>query len=112
MKYKALLIISILFLLSACSKPIDESKVDYVGAWNGPEMTLTISQNGNIKYKRVKGKVSTSLDAPLQEFTNDGFIVGIAFFTTTFIVSEKPHRVDGQWQMMVDDVLLTRKADW
>ena len=74
-------------------------------------MTLTISKNGKVKYKRVRGNASTSLDAPLKEFTNEGFIVGVSFFTTTFVVSEKPHLVDGQWQMVVDDVLVTRSAN-
>ncbi len=108
MKYKFLLVFSLLFLLVSCSKPIDELHKSYVGEWQGKQMWLLIEQSGNVSYKRKISNVTTSVNAPLQEFTNEGFVVGVWSFTTVFTVSEPPKKVEGKWQMVVDGVRLTK----
>ncbi|MBS3796595.1 hypothetical protein [Pseudoalteromonas sp. BDTF-M6] len=105
----ALLIVSLVFVLCACSKPIPREKADYIGYWRGGNMELTIHPDGSFTYEREEGNTSTSINAPLQKFEGDDFVVGIGFFNTRFEVSQAPHQVNGQWQMVVDGVLLTKK---
>ncbi len=108
MKYGFLVICVISLLLTACSQPLPEDKLSYVGEWQSKEMGLLILQDGTVAYKRLKGGRSTSVNGPLKEFVGDDFTVGIWFLTTTFNVSEPPHEVDGAWQMVVDGVRLSR----
>ncbi len=108
MKYSFFVIFFMLVLLPACSQPLPEDKLSYVGDWQSKEMELLILQDGTVSYKRLKRGGSTSVDGPLKEFVGDDFEVGIWFLTTTFEVSEPPHEVKGSWQMVVDGVRLTR----
>ena len=94
--------------LAACSNPLPEDRIDYVGEWQSKEMGLLILQDGTVAYKRLKGGGSTSVNGPLKEFVGNDFAVGFLFLTTTFKVSEPPHQIDGTWQMVVDGVRLTK----
>ena len=106
---KRIFLASLLSLaLIACSNPIPESKMDYVGVWRGREMALLILPDGTVSYERLKNGGKTSVNGPLKEFIGDDFVVGVLFITTTFEVSEPPHEVNGQWQMVEDGVRLTR----
>lgn len=108
MKIKTIAFISAIFLLTACSKPIEESRLNYVGSWQSNEMALLILQDGSVAYKRIKGGGTSSINGPLKEFDGDDFVVGVLFLTTTFKVTEPPHEVNGRWQMVVDGVRLTK----
>jgi hypothetical protein len=105
---KFLLFISFVLLLSACSKPLPADKSQYVGEWHSKEMSLLILQDGTVAYKRLKGGGSVSVNGPLKEFKGNDFVVGFAFLTTTFKVSQKPALVNGHWTMTVDGVQLVR----
>lgn len=98
----------VLLLLAACANPVPPEKVAYVGQWNGLGMRLLITQDGSVAYERHKGGVKTSLNAPLKKFEGDNFVVGIGFWTTTFVVSKPPREENGRWKMTVDGVELTR----
>ena len=111
MKGKHLILIFTLLMLSACSKPIPESWLDYVGEWRSKEMSLLILKDGSVAYKRLKGGTTTSINGPLKEFVGDDFVVGVWFFTTTFNVSELPEEIDGKWRMVVDGVRLTKTKE-
>ena len=74
-------------------------------------MALLILQDGSFAYERLKGGATASINGPLKEFVGDDFVVGVWFFTTTFVVSEVPHEVEGQWQMVVDGIRLIRIAE-
>lgn len=108
---KLALLLFIALSISACSKPIPEDKLSYAGEWQSKEMYLLILPDGTVSYQRVKDGVRTSIDAPLTEFVGEDFVVGLAFFTTTFDVSEVPHQVDGKWVMVVDGVKLTKNIE-
>jgi len=95
--------------LSSCDNPLPPSKLDYQGRWESENMLLNITQQGQVYYERQEGIVNTSVEAPIKEFTSTGFSVGIGFFSTDFVVDQKPMEVDGQWQMIVDGVLLIRR---
>ena len=105
--------VAFLFIISAgliaCAKPLPEDKLDYAGQWYGNGVSLVILQEGTIAYERKEGNRSTTINAPIKGFNGDDFTVGIGFFTTDFKVSEAPHQVEGQWQMVVDDTRLVRQ---
>jgi len=98
-------------LLAACSKPIPESRLSYVGEWKSKQMRLLILRDGSVAYKRLKGGATVSVTGPLKEFVGDDFVVGVRLFTTTFAVSRPPQKVDGKWPMVVDGVRLTKAAE-
>ncbi len=95
-------------VLSACGKPVPAEKAAYVGEWRSQNMTLAISQEGRVAYKRVSGSSTTSVDGPLQRFEGDNFVVGFAFLSTTFAVSKAPYQDGRHWKMVVDGVELTK----
>ena|SRR5271154_5788350 len=95
--------------LSGCSKPVPAEKSAYVGEWKSPAMYLLITQDGSVKYVRLKGGVKTTVTGPLQKFEGDDFEVGIAFLSTRFVVSRAPVQANGAWKMVVDGEELTRK---
>jgi hypothetical protein len=95
-------------LLTGCGEPVPPEKSDYVGEWKHPTISLLITQNGSVKYKREEGSVSKSIDAPLKGFKGNSFVVGFGPMNTTFVVSKPPHKVGENWVMTVDGVELTR----
>lgn len=95
-------------LLAACGIEVPPAKSAYIGYWEADGMSLLITQDGSISYKRMKKGVSTKIDAPLKAFNGDDFDVGVGPMITTFKVSSPPHEVAGSMQMTVDGVELTR----
>jgi len=108
---KFIFLSSLLLLLLACAKPVPSDKANYVGNWKGRATSLLITQDGSVVYKRIKGGVTTSINAPLQEFHDNNFDVGVGTLKTTFVVSKPPHQVKGKWKMIVDGVILTKVED-
>ena len=108
---KFIFLSSLLLLLVACAKPVPPEKVNYVGYWQARTMSLLITQDGSVVYKRIKGGATTSINAPLQEFHGNDFDVGVGTLKTTFVVSKPPHQVNGKWKMTVDGVELTKIED-
>ena len=102
------LLLAVALLLTACANPVPPEKAAYVGQWNAPGMSLLITQDGSVDYKRIKGGANTSITAPLKKFEGDNFVVGIGIWTTTFVVSKPPREDGGRWKMTVDGVELTR----
>lgn len=100
--------IFLLLALAACGKPVPPDKSAYVGHWQSPSMSLLITQDGRIVYKRETKGGRRSIKGPLQGFEGDDFKVGVAMLGTTFHVSAPPHREEGRWTMTVDGVELTR----
>ncbi|MGX1111289.1 type III secretory pathway lipoprotein EscJ [Pseudoalteromonas sp. MBR-15] len=111
MKKFILLVLAVLTLTS-CSKPLPADKLSYVGEWESKEMYLLIHQDGTVVYKRVQDGGSTSINAPLKEFIGDDFVVGVAFLTSNFDVTEAPHLVGDEWVMVVDGVRLTKNQGY
>lgn len=98
-------------ILSACGKPVPPEKSSYVGEWQEKAMYLVITQDGSVKYERLKGGATVSVSGPLKEFNEKGFEVGIGPMSTTFVVNKPPFQEGTQWKMVVDDVLLTKTAE-
>jgi len=108
MAYKHWMVTLSLLLLTACSNPVPEDRMDYVGEWSSKEMQLLILQDGTVTYNRLKSGANVSINGPLKEFSGNDIVVGIGFVTTTFNVSQPPMQVEGVWMMTVDGVQLTR----
>jgi hypothetical protein len=94
--------------LAACGKPVPPEKSAYVGEWQSPTMALLITQDGSVRYKRIRGGMTTSVDGPLKGFAGDNFEVGVGPMSTTFVVSKPPYQDGCKWKMVVDGVELTR----
>jgi hypothetical protein len=107
-KTRLVLVILALLILTACGVPVPQDRAAYVGEWRAQSMSLKLSQDGRVLYKRVKGSATTSIDAPLRRFVGDNFVVGVPFIETTFEVSKPPYQDAGTWKMVVDGVELTR----
>ncbi len=103
-------LLSSMFLV-ACAKPVPPDKSVYVGEWREKTMYLMISRDGSVRYERLKGGMSTSLEGPLKGFSGDNFEVGIGPMAKTFVVSKPPFQDGEDWKMVVDDVELTKVAD-
>lgn len=95
-------------LLVGCAKPLPPEKLAYAGEWRSSSMSLLITQDGNVMYKRKDGDMSKSINGPLQAFEGNNFVVGVGPVKTTFVVSTPPHEDQGTWTMVVDGVELTK----
>ena len=98
--------------LAACAKPVPPEKAAFVGEWQRAEMYLLITQDGSVRYKRLKGGGTVEVNGPLQRFEGDDFVVGIGSMNTRFDVTVPPHKLeDGSWKMTVDGLELTRTSE-
>jgi hypothetical protein len=95
-------------LLIACSQPLPTDKSSYAGQWHGPGMSLRITNDGRVEYRRRTSGGNTSINAPIQRFEGDNFVVGLGPFNTTFVVAKPPHLDGAVWKMTVDGVDLVR----
>ena len=95
--------------LVGCTKPVPAERIAYVGEWGSPAMSLLITRDGSVKYRRIQGGATTSVSGPLQKFEGDDFHVGIAMMSTRFVVSKAPVQENGIWKMVVDGEQLTRR---
>ena len=106
---KQLVIVLLLMCaLAGCAKPVPPEKSSYVGEWQSKTMYLLITQDGSIRYKRLKGGVSTSIEGPIKGFDGDNFEAGLGPMSSTFIVSKPPYQDGSQWKMVVDGEQLTK----
>lgn len=108
---KLLFALAVFASLIGCGKPVPQEKTAYVGEWQQTTMYLLITQDGSVKYKRLKGGGSTSIEGPLKGFVGDNFEVGIGPLATTFVVNKPPYQDGDTWKMVVDEVELVRTAN-
>jgi hypothetical protein len=104
-------LLALLGSLVGCGKPVPAEKSAYVGEWQTRTMYLLITQDGSVRYKRLKGGASTSVEGPLNGFTGNDFEVGVGPMATTFVVSKPPYQDGERWKMVVDGVELVKTAD-
>ncbi len=108
---KLVFLLALLGSLAGCGKPVPPEKSAYVGEWQEKTMYLLITQDGSVRYKRLKGGASTSVEGPLKGFNGNNFEVGIGPMATTFVVGKPPYQDGGKWKMVVDEVELTKTAN-
>jgi hypothetical protein len=109
MKYPKLLVLfALLSSLGGCGKPVPKEKSMYVGEWQEKAMYLLITQDGSVKYKRMKDGGTTSVEGPLKGFNGNNFDVGLGPMATTFVVTKPPYQDGEQWKMVVDGLELTK----
>ena len=97
--------------LLGCGKPVPPEKSAYVGEWQDPGVYLLITQDGSVRYKRLQGGATTSIEGPLKGFKGDDFEVGIGPLTATFVVAKPPFQEGDHWKRVVDGVELTKTDD-
>ena len=102
--------VCIALLLAACGEPVPKARLAYVGEWHAEKMQLVITQDGFVNYVRRSEHGKTTVNAPIQRFDGDHFVVGIGPFSTTFVVSKPPHLDGAAWKMTVDGVELVRRS--
>ena len=98
-----------MLLCLACGKPVPADKSDYVGTWLTDSMSLVITQDGNVRYKRLVAGVKKSIEAPIKSFEGNDFVVGLGPVTTAFKVGTPPYQDSATWRMVVDGVTLTKQ---
>lgn len=108
--WKRMAALSLALWLAACGEPVPQEHKAYVGYWSSAQMTLLITADGRVAYKRVSGGMSWSIEAPIKRYEADGFTVGFGPFDTHFKVSKPPYQEGGKWKMVVDGVELTRTS--
>lgn len=106
--WKKIAALSLAFWLVACGESVPQDHKSYVGDWRSAQMSLFITADGRVAYKRLSGGGSRSIEAPIKSYDADGFTVGVGFLDTHFKVSKPPYRDGSQWKMVVDGVELTR----
>jgi hypothetical protein len=106
---KAVAAVTLFAALAGCSKPLPPEKAAYAGQWNGAQVSLLITKEGRVEYKRVEGSNKTSINAPVKEFKGNDMVVGVGPMDTTFVVSQPPHQDGETWKMTVDGNELTRQ---
>jgi hypothetical protein len=103
-----------LVLVAGCANPVPPEKVAYIGHWQNQSVSLLITAEGRVEYRRARGSTTTSLKAPIKAFSGDNFEAGLGPLSTTFVVSKPPHQEHGVWRMVVDGEVLTRRqaGEW
>jgi len=98
-------------VLAACGGgPLPAEKAAYAGDWRAKDMRVVITPDGHLSYERRDGSNSKSINAPIQRFDGDNFVVGVGPLSTTFVVSKPPWRDDTLWKMTVDGVELVKRG--
>jgi len=108
--WKKMAALSLVLWLAACGEPVPQEHRAYVGYWSSTQMSLLITADGRVAYKRISGSTSRSIQAPIKSYETDGFTVGIGPFDTRFKVSKPPYKDGGKWKMVVDGVELVRAS--
>jgi hypothetical protein len=86
--------------------PLPADKKNYVGKWTNTTITLEISLEGDVKYKKEEGSRKTTINGPIKEFDKDNFVVGFWFMTSTFEVQKTPFQEGERWAMVVNGTKL------
>ena len=104
-------LVVLMVLIAGCNSiPIPEEKKTYIGTWEGVGFYLTITDDGAVNYRRVKGKSTKTITGPVTDFKGDDFVVGLLFITTRFEVQHPPYKEGDDWFMVVDGVELKKIA--
>ena len=101
----------VLLLFGCQGQPVPVNKKDFVGYWYGTGMSLLITSDGNLSYERKKDNMSTTVNAPIQEFDSDHFTAGVWIFTTEFKIDRAPYQDGDAWRMVIDGVILTKQPE-
>ncbi len=108
---KTLVLLLLSISLVGCGKQVPAERMSYVGEWQEKTMYLLITQDGSIRYKRLKGGVTRSIEMPLKGFDGHDFEAGVGPMATTFVVSKPPYQDGEKWKMVVDGVELTKTGE-
>jgi len=97
-----------LAILSGCGEPLSEDKLEYVGLWRGGNELIEIKEDGSVSYAKVRLNSTETIEGPIKEFTDEGFVVGYLFLTKKFKVDKPPYQENGNWKMVLNGVEMTK----
>ena len=104
------LAVTLMSLVACSGVEIPPDKQDYVGVWRAETMALEITRAGMVSYERVENGATKEINAPIQEFRGDDFVVGVGPVSTTFHVDRPPYADGDTWKFVVDGVELVRQG--
>jgi hypothetical protein len=81
----------------------------WVGAWEGPGMSVHIEPSGLVTIEQ-RGSSTTRVAAPAIRWDDDALVIGAFGLETTYRVDEPPYEHDGEWRMVLEGVPLVREA--
>lgn len=90
--------------------PVPERFQSLVGTWKTFGTSLSIYQEGYIKYASKNGQMPIEIRGPITKWTDQGFISGAIILTQEFKVTTPPHQVEGKWEMVVNGERLIKTA--
>lgn len=108
MKYFQFFAIINLVILSGCGESLGEDKLDYVGVWKGGNELIEINEDGSVSYAKVRPNHTETVEGPIKEFTDEGFVVGYLFLTKKFKVDKPPYQENGKWKMVLNGIEMTK----
>ena len=108
MKYVQFFAFINLVILSGCGEPLSEDKLDYVGLWRGGNLLIEIKEDGSVSYAKVRTNNTETIEGPIKEFTDEGFVVGYLFLSMKFKVDKSPYKENGNWKMVLNGVEMTK----
>lgn len=108
MKYIQFIAFISFVILSGCGEPLSEDKLDYAGLWRGGNELIEINKDGSVSYAKVRLDNTETIEGPIKEFTDEGFVVGYLFLTTKFKIDKPPYQENGKWKMVLNGVEMTK----
>jgi hypothetical protein len=89
--------------------PIPEDKRALVGDWEGHGINLTITEGGQITFKKQSGSFSKSISGFFTGFEGNDLKVNAFITTLTIHIQEPPHQDRGVWVMTVEGDKVLKK---
>lgn len=99
-KIGILSIVGLLLVSCTTGQGIPNNKKEFIWEWRSDTITLIITEEWKLNYKKDSNNSSTSFSWPIQEFTNEYIKAGIWFFSKEFTVDDFPH-INAEWKTQV-----------
>ena len=82
---------------------------EIVGVWQSSEITLVVGADGLLEHEEHTDGTNRSFNAPILEWSDDGFTAGIGPIKKVFRIDTPPARLEGVWTMSINGTVLTRQ---
>ena len=91
-----------LALWPTCFLGVPQAPAAYVGEWQAPGRTITISSQGKFRYEEQQdGRVYT-LGGPIRAYEAAALKIGVPFWVKRLPLQQAPQERNGRWHMTLD----------